>query len=158
VETVYRLTIKQEKMKLNARLILGLTLLFYSCRVHKSIPDFNHLKAVNGKYSGSEYTLVLYAAIGCGYSQAAIKKLQTFEGCNDFQLIVIEDDAMELINEHQKEYFTKTIFYSNEDGKMKFRNFFPQYFLYKDGALIWRKKGYVKNAKKILHTQMKCKL
>jgi len=129
---------------------------FYSCHLHKSIPDFSNSKIVNGEYTSSEYTLVVYAAIGCGYSQAAIKKLQKFDGCKDFQLIVIENDSMELINEHQKEYFTKATFYSNEEGKIKFKNFFPQYFLYKDGNLIWRKKGYVKEAKTILNAKMKC--
>ncbi len=143
-------------MKHSAITAIVLSFLFCSCHTHKSIPDFNQLKTANGNFAGSEHTLVIYAAIGCGYSQAAIKKLQAYESCKEFQMIVIEDDSLELIKEHQGKYFANTAFYSNEDGKVKFKNFFPQYFLYRNKKLIWKKKGYAKNANTILDAKMEC--
>ncbi len=120
------------------------------------MPDFGQMKPVNGSYENSKYTLVLYAAIGCGYSQAAIKKLQGFEGCNEFQIVVVEDDSTSRILEHQEKYFSTAAFYSNEDKNVRFKNLFPQYFLYENGKLIWRKKGYVKQVNTILNDKMKC--
>ena len=135
---------------------LLLALIISACIGHKTIPEFGEMTPVNGKYKSSKYTLLLYAAIGCGYSQAAIKKLQDYQSCDEFQIVVVEDDSTSWILEHQEKYFSTASFYSNEAKNVRFKNFFPQYFLYKNGKLIWRKKGYTKQVQTILQDKMNC--
>lgn len=124
--------------------------------MHKSIPDFAQHKAVNGNITKAPYTLVIYGAVGCGHTQAAIRDIHNYGGCGDLQVIIVEEDSRNDILEYQNEFFAHSTFYSNEEMQMEFKNFFPQYYLYKGNQLIWNANGYVQNATKVLDQKIIC--
>lgn len=114
----------------------------------KKFPKFENKEAlVNPELFSGElskpYQLVVYAALGCGFSAFLIDELADFQHTDFVDVVIIEWDQPEAIRHHMADKLNEYPIWSNAvlKAKMRRKKAFPQYMIYKNQELLYHNLG-----------------
>ena len=118
----------------------------------EGILDFK-LECPNSKFNEvlkKPHTLVVVSSSLCSYCSTSLKNLKELTTFENIEIIIFEYEYSKSY-ENQKKYPDYIFIDANKCNKSKYSDdFFPMFYLYKEGKLIWEREGwYSNNIKKI---------
>lgn len=112
-------------------------------------PDWSRTKAIGALQPDStkRFTILMYGALGCGYSQYLLPHMHRFANCNEANVVVLLDDARSSVLQQRPQLGDSLIVYSNNELSHQFKkdnDIFPQLMVFEGDALRYKVKGIKK--------------
>jgi hypothetical protein len=127
------------------------------------LPDFDEAALVSTVSRGSTakpYTVLVYGAIGCGYSRFLIDNLDQLTQCADnAEVLVLLDNTKEEIGQHMSGHLDSLVIFSNAVLEHRFKKkngHYPQVFVYHQGKAIMHIMGVKKGMLTRIREQIEC--
>lgn len=133
------------------------------CSQSAGLPEFDEAALVStvGKGSdGKPYTVLVYGAIGCGYSRYLIDNLNQLTPCSDSaEVLVLLDNSKEEIEQHMAGHLDSLVIFSNTVLGHRFKKkngYYPQVFVFHEGNEIMHIMGVKKGMLTRIRKQIEC--
>ncbi|MDR2083908.1 MAG: hypothetical protein LBP67_02810 [Bacteroidales bacterium] len=130
------------------------TLITLNVYSQKKLPDFSNCEKISEHIvEDTDFTLVMVAGAGCGYSYYGLEQLLQLD--EKLNIIVVNHGTKEQYEEFHSKYADYFTFIDGNDCKYFKSKIFPKYYLYQNDKLIWKQKKYKKNTPEIIKQQLK---
>lgn len=127
------------------------------------LPEFDEAALVStvGKGSdGKPYMVLVYGAVGCGYSRYLIDNLNQLTPCSDSaEVLVLLDNSKEEIEQHMVGHLDSLVIFSNTVLGHRFKKkngYYPQVFVFHEGNEIMHIMGVKKGMLTRIRKQIEC--